>query len=88
MGSLDVLPYELYSDAPGTLFVKHEWEAADAAHAPGHYFGDVPKGWPKKLTGPQVWEGKDLEAHRIQPPSLKLNRCEANADTSISGEVY
>jgi hypothetical protein len=59
-----VLPYELYSDSPGTLFVKHEWEAANAAHPPDSDFGDVPAGWPKKLQGPLVWDGAYLDAHR------------------------
>ncbi|EFX00080.1 taurine catabolism dioxygenase family protein [Grosmannia clavigera kw1407] len=59
----EVLPYELYSDAPGTLFVKHEWEEANAAHPAGHDFGDVPAGWPKRLEGPLAWDGKDLQVH-------------------------
>ncbi|TVY35889.1 Taurine hydroxylase-like protein [Lachnellula occidentalis] len=64
MATTAVLPYELYTDAPGTLFMKREWEEANAAH-PHHFdFGDVPEGWPKRLTGPLVWDGKDLNAHR------------------------
>lgn len=64
MATTAVLPYELYTDAPGTLFVKREWEEADAAHPSQFDFGDVPEGWPKKLTGPLVWDGKQLNAHR------------------------
>ncbi|TVY37215.1 Taurine hydroxylase-like protein [Lachnellula subtilissima] len=63
MATTAVLPYELYTDAPGTLFVKREWEAANAAHPSLFDFGDVPEGWPKKLTGPLVWDGKHLNAH-------------------------
>ncbi|TVY50738.1 Taurine hydroxylase-like protein SAT17 [Lachnellula cervina] len=63
MATTAVLPYELYTDAPGTLFVKREWEEANAAHPSQFDFGDVPEGWPKKLTGPLVWDGKQLNAH-------------------------
>ena len=63
MATLQPLPYELYSDAPGTLFVKHEWEAANAAHPVGTDFGDVPAGWPRKLEGPLTWDGNYLQAH-------------------------
>lgn len=58
-----VLPYELYSDAPGTLFNKPEWEAANAAHPAGFDFGPLPEGWPKKIESDFVWDGKDFEAH-------------------------
>lgn len=63
MASAGVLPYELYSPAPGTLFNKPEWERANGAHPEGTDFGEVPQGWPKKIEGPLVWDGKDLEAH-------------------------
>jgi hypothetical protein len=63
MAASDLLPYELYSDAPGTLFNKPEWEKAHGSHPKGTDFGDVPAGWPKKIEGPLVWDGKDLEAH-------------------------
>ncbi|TVY26050.1 Taurine hydroxylase-like protein, partial [Lachnellula hyalina] len=63
MATTAVLPYELYTDAPGTLFVKREWEEANAAHPSPFDFGDVPEGWPKKLTGPLVWDGKHLNDH-------------------------
>ncbi|EXJ79036.1 hypothetical protein A1O3_08537 [Capronia epimyces CBS 606.96] len=63
MADVAILPYDQYTDAPGTLFVKREWEEANAAHPENFDFGDVPKGWPKKLTGPLVWNGKDLHAH-------------------------
>ncbi|GME63457.1 taurine catabolism dioxygenase family protein [Neofusicoccum parvum] len=57
-----VLPYELYSDSPGFLLNKPEWEAANSAHAQDTDFGDIPQGWPKKLSGPLVWSGEDLRA--------------------------
>lgn len=63
MAAAKVLPYELYSDAPGTLFNKPEWEKANAAHPENYDFGPLPEGWPKKIEGPLVWDGKDLEAH-------------------------
>lgn len=68
-----VLPYELYSDAPGTLFVKHEWETANAAHPAGHDFGDVPVGWPRRLEGPLAWNGKDLQVHRKNESEERRN---------------
>jgi hypothetical protein len=61
MAAAEILPYELYSDAPGTLFVKHEWEEVNADPS-GFNFGDVPKGWPKKFSGPLVRDGRDLKA--------------------------
>lgn len=63
MAAAGVLPYELYSDAPGTLLNKPEWETANAAHPQNFDFGGVPEGWPKKIEGPLVRDGKDLEAH-------------------------
>ncbi|KAF4626885.1 hypothetical protein G7Y89_g11270 [Cudoniella acicularis] len=63
MAAAGVLPYELYSDAPGFLFNKVEWEKANASHSQEADFGKVPEGWPKKIEGPLVWDGKDLEAH-------------------------
>lgn len=51
MATVQIPPYELWSDCPGTLLNKYEWEAADAAHAAGTDFGDIPDGWPKKLEG-------------------------------------
>lgn len=62
-----ILPYELYSDSPGTLFNKHEWEEANTSHPESFDFGKLPAGWPTRLTGPRVWDGKDLQAHR-EPP--------------------
>ena len=58
-----VLPYDLYSDAPGVLLNKPEWEQANSAHIPDTDFGDLPEGWPKRIQGPLVWDGKDLENH-------------------------
>ena len=63
MTTAQIPPYELWSDCPGTLLNKPEWEAANAAHATGTNFGDVPEGWPKIIEGPYVWDGKDLEAY-------------------------
>lgn len=64
MAAATVLPYEQYTDAPGTLFNKSEWDEANASHAESFDFGDVPKGWPERLEGPLVWDGKDLANHR------------------------
>ena len=58
-----ILPYELYTDAPGILFTKPEWEKANAAHPAGFDFGPLPEGWPKKIESLFVWDGKDLEAN-------------------------
>ncbi|KAH8203492.1 hypothetical protein TruAng_002363 [Truncatella angustata] len=55
-----IIPYELYSDAPGILFNKPEWDAAHAAHPHDFDFGSVPKGWRTELKGPQVWTGEYL----------------------------
>jgi len=63
MAATEVLPYELYSDAPGILFNKPEWEQANASHPKDFDFGPLPEGWPKKIEGTLVWDGKDLEAH-------------------------
>lgn len=59
----NITPYELYSDAPGFLLNKPEWEAAHSAHGSAKDFGTIPQGWPKRLDGPQVWTGKDLLEH-------------------------
>ncbi|KAJ5899908.1 hypothetical protein N7495_004652 [Penicillium taxi] len=64
----DVLPYDLYSDAPGILLNKPEWEEANAAHPSDFNFGSTPKGWPSKFTGPEVWTGEYLE----QNPDLYI----------------
>ncbi|KAF7538363.1 hypothetical protein G7054_g2984 [Neopestalotiopsis clavispora] len=64
MAATTPLPYELYSDAPGILFNKPEWDAANAAHPRGTDFGSVPKGWPTELKGPQVWTGSYLSQNR------------------------
>ncbi|ETS86534.1 hypothetical protein PFICI_00362 [Pestalotiopsis fici W106-1] len=64
------IPYELYSDAPGVLFNKPEWEAANAAHPTDFDFGSVPKGWPTELKGPQVWTGSYLN----QNPDLFIRK--------------
>jgi hypothetical protein len=64
MAATEVLPYEFYSDAPGVLLVKHEWEAANAAHPKSFDFGNIPEGWPEKLSGPLVWDGKEFQTHR------------------------
>lgn len=63
MAATAIPPYDLWSDAKGFLLNKHEWEAANAAHADGTNFGEVPSRWPKKIEGPYVWDGKDLAAH-------------------------
>lgn len=60
----DIIPYELYSDAPGFLLNKLEWEKANAAHAETSSFGSVPKGWPSQFSGPRTWTGQYLEQHR------------------------
>ncbi|KAF1809132.1 taurine catabolism dioxygenase family protein [Eremomyces bilateralis CBS 781.70] len=61
MATVDTLPsYDLWSDAPGYLLNKPEWEAANASHPASFSFGDVPKGWPSQITGPSVWTGDDL----------------------------
>lgn len=62
--SVEILPYELYSDAPGILLNKPEWEAANAAHPESFDFGLPPSNWPTKFTGPDVWTGEDLEKNR------------------------
>ncbi|KAK1854845.1 taurine catabolism dioxygenase family protein [Colletotrichum chrysophilum] len=59
----DIIPYELYSDAPGFLLNKLEWEKADAAHPETSSFGSIPKGWPSQFAGPQTWTGQYLEQH-------------------------
>ncbi|KAF4903838.1 Taurine hydroxylase-like protein SAT17 [Colletotrichum viniferum] len=59
----DIIPYELYSDAPGFLLNKLEWEKANAAHPETSSFGSVPKGWPSQLSGPRTWTGQYLEQH-------------------------
>ncbi|KAF3801463.1 hypothetical protein GCG54_00014677 [Colletotrichum gloeosporioides] len=59
----DIIPYELYSDAPGFLLNKPEWEKANAAHPETSSFGSVPKGWPSQFSGPQTWTGQYLEQH-------------------------
>jgi hypothetical protein len=64
MATATPLPYELYSDAPGILLNKPEWDAANAAHPRGTDFGSVPKGWPTELEGPQVWTGSYLSQNR------------------------
>lgn len=61
MAASSILPYELYTDAPGVLFNKSEWEQANAAHPAGFDFGPLPEGWPKKIESSFVWDGKDLE---------------------------
>lgn len=61
MAATQIPPCELWSDAPGTLLNKYEWEAANAAHPAGTNFGGIPEGWPRKIEGPLVWEGEDLE---------------------------
>ncbi|KAF7554086.1 hypothetical protein G7Z17_g3146 [Cylindrodendrum hubeiense] len=50
--SVEILPYELYSDAPGILLNKPEWEAANAAHPASFDFGLPPRNWPTKFQGP------------------------------------
>ncbi|KAF5502598.1 Taurine hydroxylase-like protein SAT17 [Colletotrichum aenigma] len=59
----DIIPYELYSDAPGFLLNKLEWEKANAAHPETSSFGSVPKGWPSQFSGPRTWTGQYLEQH-------------------------
>ncbi|KAH7140285.1 taurine catabolism dioxygenase family protein [Dactylonectria estremocensis] len=59
--SAKILPYELYSDAPGILLNKPEWDEANAAHAESFDFGSPPRDWPTKFTGPEVWTGDYLE---------------------------
>lgn len=61
MAAADLLPYALYTDAPGVLFIKPEWEAANASHAPDTDFGTVPYGWPAHLDGRRVWSGAELK---------------------------
>ncbi|CAI6088059.1 unnamed protein product [Clonostachys chloroleuca] len=61
MASAAIQPYELYSDAPGFLLNKPEWEEANAAHPETFDFGKQPRGWPVKFTGPDVWTGDYLE---------------------------
>ncbi|CAH0044607.1 unnamed protein product [Clonostachys solani] len=63
MAAATIQPYELYSDAPGFLLNKPEWEEADAAHPETFDFGKQPQGWPVKFTGPDVWTGDHLEKH-------------------------
>jgi len=48
MAAAEVISYELYSNAPGTLLNKPEWETANASHPQGTNFRDIPEGWPKK----------------------------------------
>lgn len=64
MAAADILPYELYSDAPGFLLNKPEWEAANAAHPSSFDFGSGPSGWPAKFTGSNVWTGDYLKSNR------------------------
>uniref|UniRef100_A0A8H7K4A2 TauD/TfdA-like domain-containing protein n=1 Tax=Bionectria ochroleuca TaxID=29856 RepID=A0A8H7K4A2_BIOOC len=61
MTAATIQPYELYSDAPGFLLNKPEWEEANAAHPETFDFGKQPQGWPVKFTGPDVWTGDYLE---------------------------
>lgn len=61
MAATAIQPYELYSDAPGFLLNKPEWEEANAAHPETFDFGKQPRGWPVKFTGPDVWTGDYLE---------------------------
>jgi hypothetical protein len=65
MTAATIAPYELWSDAPGFLFNKPEWEAADASHGSSFDFGKVPEGWPTKIEGPLVWSGDDLRQDRM-----------------------
>lgn len=70
MAVLTPIPsYDLWTDAPGTLFTKAEWEKANEASNALGGFGSLPDGWPRVLTGPQVWTGDALKAHREHPPS-------------------
>lgn len=65
MAATDPLgPYDQWTDAPGVLFNKSEWEAANASHPETFDFGSLPEGWPTELTGPLVWTGDDLERNR------------------------
>jgi hypothetical protein len=64
MAAASILPYELYSDAPGILFNKPEWDTANAAHPPSFNFGPLPSGWPSELKGPQAWTGEYLKKNR------------------------
>ncbi|CAH0025836.1 unnamed protein product [Clonostachys rhizophaga] len=61
MATATIQPYELYSDAPGFLLNKPEWEEANAAHPGTFDFGKPPQGWPTQFTGPDVWTGDYLE---------------------------
>lgn len=65
MAAVTILPYELYSDAPGVLFNKPEWDDANAAHPSPFDFGPLPSGWPSELQGPQVWTGEHLRNNRM-----------------------
>lgn len=65
MAAETILPYELYSDAPGILFNKSEWDAAHGAHPIDFDFGTVPKGWPTALNGPPAWTGDYLSQNRM-----------------------
>ncbi|VUC27854.1 unnamed protein product [Clonostachys rosea] len=68
MTAATIQPYELYSDAPGFLLNKPEWEQANAAHPETFDFGSPPRGWPVKFTGPDVWTSDYLE----QNPNLYI----------------
>lgn len=75
MANATPIPYELYSDAPGILFNKPEWEAANEAHPSDFDFGSVPKGWPTELKGPQVWTGSYLNQNRKFMSSKSCLNC-------------
>ncbi|KAH8649149.1 taurine catabolism dioxygenase family protein [Xylariales sp. PMI_506] len=63
MAAAEILPYNLYSDAPGFLLNKPEWDAANSAHDAGFDFGSVPSGWPTEFQGPHVWTGEYLKSN-------------------------
>jgi hypothetical protein len=80
MAAAAILPYELYSDAPGILLNKPEWEQANAAHPQSFDFGSIPAGWPAKFTGPEVWTGDYLESNRNESMIIRRIKIQVCTD--------
>lgn len=49
--------YRYYSDSPGVLLSGDEWEKLNNGKTTND---ELPKGWPKELKGPLVWNGEEL----------------------------